>query len=94
MIMSLDTIKNEKFGIARGNEVLVPLYGTEGEARQQLAHVSDTMRGIGLEPDVDLVTVTETISYGKPKPYKEPEPEQPADEQTTDGDAGEGQPAA
>lgn len=91
--MAIENSKTERYGVARGDDVL-NVFGTIDEAKQQHAHISQTMVSIGLEPDVDLVTVTETISYGKPKPYKEPEPEQPADEQTTDGDAGEGQPAA
>ena len=83
----MDKTTTEKYGVARNGELLDRLYDTEGEARQQYAHITQTMEGIGLTPDVDLVTTTETVTYSKLKVIVDPEPEQPAeDTDTTDPD--------
>lgn len=67
-----------KFGVARGDDVL-GLYDDVDQAYQQKRHISETMQQIGLEPDVDVVTVEVKTTYGRPKVHVvtfdvEPEP--------------------
>lgn len=70
-----------KFGVARGDDVL-GLYDDVDQAYQQKRHISETMQQIGLEPDVDVVTVEVRTTYGKPRVHvtasfsHEAEPEQ------------------
>lgn len=75
----------EKYGVARGDEVL-ELFDDVAQAYQQQHFIRDTMTSIGLEPDVQVVTVQVRTTYGKPKvhTYADPEPvveetEEPAD---------------
>lgn len=71
----MESTKTERYGVAR-HDTILSLHDTLEEARQQHAHVSQTMGNIGLESDVDLVSVTVTTTYSKPKLVKdEPEPE-------------------
>jgi hypothetical protein len=80
--MTIENTSTEKFGVARGDEVL-RLAGTIEEAKQHHDYFSRTMEQVGLTPDVDLITVTEKVTYSKPKPYVEPQVE-PAVEVVTD----------
>lgn len=81
--MSIDNTTTEKYGVTRGDNLL-HVYPTIDEAKQQHAHITQTMDSLGLTPDVDLVTVTEKVTYSKPKPYKEDAPVEP---DTTEPDA-------
>lgn len=84
----MESTKAEQYGVARKGELLGVLYGTEEEARQQHAHVTQTLGGLGVDTsDVDLVAVTVTTSYGKPRVITEPAPTE--EDPTTDGDAGD-----
>lgn len=78
-----------KYGVARRKDLVSDLYDDVATARQQLAHVEDTMTSIGLKSDVRLVQVEVTTSVGPVEDYvepvaddepdvDEPEPEQPA----------------
>ena len=53
--------------IACEGEIFGDGYTDPATAKQQLAHVSDTMRSVGLEPDVEIVTVEVKTTLGKPK---------------------------
>lgn len=76
----MDKTSVEKFGVARQGEIIGTLYDTEQQARQQLAHVTETMTSIGLKGDVDLVSVTVTTNYSTPRVIDTPAlVEQPAD---------------
>lgn len=81
--MAIENTSTSKYGVARGDDVL-ELFATVDEAKRQLAHIEDTMSRIGLEPDVDLIEVTETVTYSKAKAYKEPTVE---DDEPTDVDS-------
>ena len=85
----MENTKTEKYGVARKGELIGVLYGTEAEAQQQHAHVSQTLENLGLTPDVDVVQVTETVSYGKPRVIEHAENAPAETEPTTDGDAGD-----
>lgn len=92
MIMAIENRRTEKFGVVH-NDTLLDVFDTVDQAKQQVAHYEQTAESIGMRPNHKVVTVTESVTYSKPKLYAEPEPEQPADEQSTDGDAGD-QPAS
>lgn len=66
------------FAIARDADLISDGYTNIDTAKQQLAHFQDTMRSVGLEPDVTIVTVEAKTTLGKPKIWAEtithPEP--------------------
>lgn len=73
------------FAVARDLEIISDGYADVETAKRQLAHVQDTMKSVGLEPDVEIVTVEMKATIGKPKLWVDPsavdEPEEaPADE--------------
>lgn len=69
-----------QFAVARAGEIISDGYPTPTIAKQQLAHVSDTMRSVGLEPDVEIVTVEVKTTLGKPKTWIDPDAVDEADE--------------
>lgn len=78
--MSIENTTVEKYGVARGDEVL-HLYDDTSSAYQQQHFIRDTMTNIGLEPDVDVVVVQVKTTYGKPKLHTFAEPEEPVVEE-------------
>lgn len=65
------------YAVARGSDVISDLYPTVEKAEQQLAFVKETMRGIQLVPDVELVTVELKTTLGKIKVYERVLPNEP-----------------
>lgn len=61
-----------QFAVARDGAIISDGFTNVATAKQQLAHVSDTMRSVGLEPDVEIVTVEVKTTLGKPKAWKDP----------------------
>lgn len=75
------------YAVARGTTTLTDTRTSVQGARNDLGSIEQAMRTAGLEPDVQLVTITETTTYSDPTPYIEPavvdEPivtDQPVDE--------------
>ncbi|WP_413600835.1 hypothetical protein [Curtobacterium sp. Curtsp57] len=75
------------YAVARDADVITDRRTLLATARGDLAVIEQAMRTAGLEPDVQLVTITETTTYSDPEPYVEPavvdEPivtDQPVDE--------------
>lgn len=68
------------YAVARNGEVISDLYPSSAQAEQQLQFVTETMEGISLVPDVELVTVELKTTLGKIKPYSRPLPDQPVAE--------------
>jgi hypothetical protein len=64
-----------KFGVARNESLVGDLFDTPGEAQAHLGVVEAALQVAGLEPDVRVVTVEETVTYGRPHVYKD-EPSQ------------------
>lgn len=71
--MALEPITDTLFAVARGDDLLTPLYDTEDGVTDALDRMEHTMRAIGLEPDVEIVELQRKTTYTKPKPYKAPE---------------------
>ena len=75
-----------RFAVARDGELISPLYDTLELGHQQHASIEQTMGSVGLDPDVDLVTVEVKTTYGKPKVYVPPKDIAPAEEPATEGE--------
>lgn len=74
--------KTTEYGVARGDQILSSLFSDPDRAEVELSYFEDRMREVGLEPDVQVVSVDTTVTQSKPKPYRAPEPVEP--EQTGD----------
>lgn len=66
-----------KFGVARGEKIIGEVYPDIDTAKRQLAYIEESMRAADLDPDVNIVTVEEKTTYGRPKVYSEAVPEKP-----------------
>ena len=65
-----------KYAVARRNSIISDGYDDVATAQQQLAHIEDTMRSVGLKPDVHVVVVDVETSVGRPHAYVEPKPDE------------------
>ena len=68
------------YAVARGTEVLTDRRTSVEQTKYDLAFIEKSMRNAGLEPDVQIVQVTETTTYSDPVPYTAPAPVTVVDE--------------
>jgi hypothetical protein len=68
------------YAVARGTEVLTDRRPSVASTKHDLKFIEDSMRAAGLEPDVQIVQITETTTYSAPVPYEAPAPAVAADE--------------
>jgi hypothetical protein len=68
------------YAVARGTEVLTDRRTSVDQTKHDLAFIETSMRNAGLEPDVQIVQVTETTTYSDPVPYEAPAPVAAVDE--------------
>lgn len=84
---SLTPKKTTLYAVARnGQPINDDATADVAVARRLLVNAEEGMRSAGLEPDLELVTVERTISFGKPKRFEDPEAvaqaeDEPAEEQ-------------
>jgi hypothetical protein len=62
------------YAVARGTEVLTDRRTSVEQVKHDLSFIETSMRNAGLEPDVQIVQVTETTTYSDPVPYTPPAP--------------------
>lgn len=72
------------YAVARGTEVLTDRRTSVEQTKHDLAFIETSMRNAGLDPDVQIVQVTETTTYSDPVPYEVPAPAVAVDEPVTD----------
>jgi hypothetical protein len=68
------------YAVARGTEVLTDRRPSVASTKHDLKFIEDSMRAVGLEPDVRVVQITETTTYSDPVPYTAPAPVTVVDE--------------
>ncbi len=62
------------YAVARGTEALANHRTSVEQTKHDLAFIETSIRNAGLEPDVQIVQVTETTTYSDPVPYEAPAP--------------------
>lgn len=57
------------YAVARGTEVLTDRRTSVEQTKHDLKFIEDSMRNAGLEPDVQIVQITETTTHSAPVAY-------------------------
>ena len=78
--MQLTASTQTYYAVARDGQLISAGFPEREIAERQLQHVRDTMMSVGLEPDVDLVSVDVRTSVSKPKVIVLEQPGEPAED--------------
>lgn len=83
---SLTPKKTTLYAVARdGQPINDDATADVAGARRLLATAEGGMRAAGLEPDLELVTVEQTISFGKPKRFVDPAEDDAEEQEPEEG---------
>lgn len=72
------------YAVARDTEVLTNRRTSVEQTKHDLAFIETSMRNAGLDPDVQIVQVTETTTCSDPVPYEALAPATAVDEPATE----------
>ena len=75
--MAVEDSTTELIGVAHGNTLLDVFEDMDrfDRAQRQVQHYTDTAAAIGVSAKYDIVSVTRTVTYSKPKRYVAPSDE-------------------